>query len=247
VPIDVLWFRISRKPDGKMLILINRNDYFQAGLIVRKGSFDAIRERGLEEFQNGISQLAPYFSERVGELKDWDQIKLLTVQVDRLKQWHRPGLLCIGDAAHAMSPAGGVGINLAIQDAVATANLLIGHLQDGSALDSVLAAVQERREFPTRMTQAVQVKIHDVFARVFENAGEIHAPLAFKVATHLPGLHRALGYAVGVGVRPEHVRTESPRPARRRAGLTVAIAAALGVAAGIMGFTLLRRKPCRHP
>src|SRR5208283_3219912 len=135
VPIDVLWFRIRRhgsEPEqllgnfnyGRVLVLINRGDYFQAGLLIRKGSFEEIKEAGLDAFRRTISQIAPYISDRVGELNDWEQIKLLSVQLNRLRRWHRPGLLCIGDAAHAMSPVGGVGINLAIQDAVATANLL---------------------------------------------------------------------------------------------------------------------------
>jgi 2-polyprenyl-6-methoxyphenol hydroxylase-like FAD-dependent oxidoreductase len=249
VPIDVLWFRIGRQPDdpedvlgilnyGKALILINRNNYFQAGMIVRKGSFNEIRQRGLEEFRRSIVQLAPYLSGRVDELKDWEDVKLLTVQLNRLRQWYRPGLLCIGDAAHAMSPAGGVGINLAIQDAVATANILIPHLRNGRVPDSALAAVQERREFPTRVTQAVQKKIHDAFARVFDNPGELHAPAAFKVASNLPGIHRVLGYAIGVGVRPEHVRV----PAKPR-GLAVALGRAIGIAAGtIVGLAMLRRR-----
>jgi 2-polyprenyl-6-methoxyphenol hydroxylase-like FAD-dependent oxidoreductase len=258
VPIDVLWFRISRQsgdPEqvlgivnyGKALILINRNDYFQAGLIVRKGSFDSIRLRGLEEFRKGISQLVPQLEGRVGELKDWDQIKLLTVRIDRLKQWYRPGLLSIGDAAHAMSPAGGVGINLAIQDAVATANLLTGHLQHRRAPDDALATVQLRREFPTRMTQAVQVRIHDVFARVFETTGPLHAPLALKLAVHTPGIHFALGYAVGVGVQPEHVRPAASRPKRSSADLAVVIGTALGLAGVVLGFALLWRKWAPHP
>ena len=140
VPIDVLWFRISRKPGdsaqvlgnvnyGKALILINRSDYFQAGLIIAKGSYDEIKARGIDAFRADIRQIAPYLGERVNELHDWEQIKILTVQINRLQRWYRPGLLCIGDAAHAMSPAGGVGINLAIQDAVAAANLLTGPLQ----------------------------------------------------------------------------------------------------------------------
>ena len=162
VPIDVLWFHLSRHADdpeqvlgnlnyGKALVLINRGDYFQAGLLIRKGSFAEVQSRGLDAFRLAIRQVAPYLGDRVDELKDWDQIKLLTVQVNRLQQWHRPGLLCIGDAAHAMSPAGGVGINLAIQDAVATANLLADSLRERRVTEALLARVQCRREFPTRV------------------------------------------------------------------------------------------------
>ena len=155
VPIDVLWFRISRKPEdppealgnvnyGKALILIDRSDYFQAGLIVAKGSFGEIQARGLEAFRTSIFQIAPYLGDRVNELHDWDQVKMLTVQINRLPLWHRPGLLCIGDAAHAMSPAGGVGINLAIQDAVATANRLAAPLCERNVTKADLAAVQKQ-------------------------------------------------------------------------------------------------------
>ena len=187
VPIDVLWFRISRKPDdpaqvlgnvnyGKALILINRSDYFQAGLIIKKGSYEGIKARGLDAFRADIRRIAPYLGERVNELHDWEQIKILTVQINRLRRWYRPGLLCIGDAAHAMSPAGGVGINLAIQDAVAAANLLAGPLQERCVPEAALAAVQKRRELPTRVTQAIQLFAHRGFARVFENPGPIQAP-----------------------------------------------------------------------
>lgn len=217
VPIDVLWFRIGRKPNnpaqvlgnvnyGKALILIDRSDYFQAGLIIPKGSFEEIKRDGLQQFRGNILQIAPYLDACVNELQDWDQIKVLTVQINRLRRWYRAGLLCIGDAAHAMSPAGGVGINLAIQDAVAAANMLTPCLQQGRTSEAVLAAVQRRREFPTRITQAVQVGLHKGFARIFQNSGALQAPWQFKVALRIPGIHRALGYAVGIGVRPEHVR-----------------------------------------
>lgn len=268
VPIDVLWFRISRRPSdpgevlgnvnyGKMLILINRSDYFQAGLIIEKGSYDAIRACGIDDFRETIRKIAPYLGDRVHELKDWDQIKILTVQINRLRRWHRPGLLCIGDAAHAMSPAGGVGINLAIQDAVAAANLLAAPLQARRVRRADLAAVQRRREFPARVTQAVQTVAHRGFTRVFENPGPIEAPWQAKVITRIPGVHRALGYAVGIGARPEHVY-EGKRPFRRgmplvaRAGLAVGITAgiaavaAAGVAAcGWAAWKLLRPAPAR--
>jgi 2-polyprenyl-6-methoxyphenol hydroxylase-like FAD-dependent oxidoreductase len=241
VPMDVLWLRISRKPDdpaqvlgnvnyGKALILINRSDYFQAGLIIRKGSYDEIQSRGLDALRADIRRIAPYLGERVNELRGWEQVKILTVQINRLRRWYRPGLLCIGDAAHAMSPAGGVGINLAIQDAVAAANLLTGPLQERRASEAALAAVQKRREFPTRVTQAVQLAAHRGLARVFENPGPIQAPWQVKAAVHIPGIQRVVGYAVGIGVRPEHVREEaSVGPRRSRAAKTVF--AALGIAA----------------
>lgn len=240
VPIDVLWFRISRKPDdpvdvlgnvnyGKALILIDRSDYFQAGLIIAKGSYDAIQARGLDAFRDDIRQIAPFLGERVNELHDWDQIKILTVQINRLRQWYRPGLLFIGDAAHAMSPAGGVGINLAIQDAVATANLLARPLLDGRVLETHLAAVQRRREFPTRVTQTVQLFAHRGFASAFEHPGPIHAPWQLKVATQIPGIHRVLGYGVGMGARPEHVR-EKPAQCKRPSRMVTAFCAGIGIA-----------------
>jgi 2-polyprenyl-6-methoxyphenol hydroxylase-like FAD-dependent oxidoreductase len=216
VPIDVLWFHISRRagdPEqvlgnvnyGRALVLINRGDYFQAGLIIRKGSFEQIKREGLDAFRTAIARIAPYLGGRVDELQSWDQIKLLTVQINRLRTWHLPGLLCIGDAAHAMSPAGGVGINLAIQDAVASANLLAGPLREGRVSEALLARVQDRREFPTRVTQAFQVNAHKMLARVFETSGPMKAPWQLKVLVRTPGLQRVMGRVVGIGVRPEHV------------------------------------------
>src|SRR3974390_3719962 len=198
VPIDVLWFRISRHqtdPDqlfgninyGKVLILINRGDYFQAGLLIRKGSLDEIRWQGMQAFRNTIRQIAPYLGDRVEELNDWNQIKLLSVQINRLEQWHRPGLLCIGDAAHAMSPAGGVGINLAIQDAVAAARILARALLAKRVTEGGLASVQRRREFPARVTQFVQVKVHNQMGRIFQHPGPMKAPWQLKVALQVPG------------------------------------------------------------
>jgi 2-polyprenyl-6-methoxyphenol hydroxylase-like FAD-dependent oxidoreductase len=227
VPIDVLWFRLSRRDCdpaqvlgnvnyGKALILINRSDYFQAGLLIAKGSYDGVRARGIDAFRDDILKVAPWLGERVNELRDWDQIKILTVQINRLRRWHRLGLLCIGDAAHAMSPAGGVGINLAIQDAVAAANLLARPLRKRSLSVRDLAAVERRRAFPTRVTQAIQIAAHRGIARVFENPGPIHAPWQLKAAQRIPGIHSALGYAVGVGVRPEHVHDEKTLMKQRR-------------------------------
>jgi 2-polyprenyl-6-methoxyphenol hydroxylase-like FAD-dependent oxidoreductase len=255
VPIDVLWFRISRSPDdpaqvlgnvnyGKALILINRSDYFQAGLIIAKGTFDEIKARGLEAFRDGLLQIAPYLGDRVNELHDWAEIKILTVQINRLPRWHRPGLLCIGDAAHAMSPAGGVGINLAIQDAVAAANRLTEPLLEGRVSEADLAAVQRRREFPTRVTQAIQIVAHRGFARVFENPGPISAPWPVKAVASLPGVRHAVGYAVGIGARPEHVRERNMQPRRstgRRLFASIGIAA-VAIAAGCAACRLLIKR-----
>jgi 2-polyprenyl-6-methoxyphenol hydroxylase-like FAD-dependent oxidoreductase len=240
-PIDVLWFRLSRKEGdpahvlgnvnyGKALILINRSDYFQAGLIIAKGSYDEIKARGLEALRADILRIAPYLGERVNELHDWEQIKILTVQINRLLRWHLPGLLCIGDAAHAMSPAGGVGINLAIQDAVAAANLLTQPLLGRRVCESDLAAVQRRREFPTRVTQAIQLFAHRGFARVFENPGPMRAPWQLKAVMRSPGIHRALGRAVGIGARPEHL-SERVQAGPRRFSTKKMLLAGIGVAA----------------
>jgi len=242
VPIDVLWFRIGRStgdPEqllgninyGKALILINRGDYFQAGLIIPKGSFEEIKRKGLEAFQAGILQNAPYLGDRVQALDDWDQIKLLSVQINRLRQWSRPGLLCIGDAAHAMSPAGGVGINLAIQDAVATANLLVGPLREGRVSEALLAEVQRRREFPTRVTQAIQVNAHKGLKQAFGNPGPLKAPWQLKVAVRVPGVQRLVARVVGIGIRPEHIQGASRRPGFDKFCVK-AIAACAGIAAG---------------
>jgi 2-polyprenyl-6-methoxyphenol hydroxylase-like FAD-dependent oxidoreductase len=241
VPIDVLWFRISRRAAdpaqvlgtvnyGKALILIDRSDYFQAGLIIAKGSYDGVRGRGIDAFRNGIRQVVPWLGERVNELRDWEQIKILTVQINRLRHWHRPGLLCIGDAAHAMSPAGGVGINLAIQDAVAAANMLAGPLKKGRLSEKDLAAVERRRALPARVTQAIQLVAHRGIARVFMTPGPIHAPWQMRAVQRIPGIHRALGYAVGVGARPEHVREERWANPRRGSLAALAGAAICGVA-----------------
>jgi len=244
VPIDVLWFRISRHsndPDqllgnlnyGRALVLINRGDYFQAGLLIRKGSFDEMRSQGLEAFRNLVRKIAPYLGDRVDELKDWEQIKLLTVQINRLRQWYRPGLLCIGDAAHAMSPAGGVGINLAIQDAVATANLLADPLREHRVTEDMLARVQCRREFPTRVTQQLQVFAHQGFQRIFQNPGPAKAPWQLKVAVQIPGIQHLTARAIGMGVRPEHIKGAKKDFAKECPGIK-RIAVSIGLlAAGV--------------
>jgi len=217
VPIDVLWFRLQRNSNdpeqslgninyGKILILINRGDYYQAGLIIAKGSFERIQGRGLDAFQRDIAEIAPYLKDRVSGLQGWDQIKLLSVQINRLRRWHRPGLLCIGDAAHAMSPAGGVGINLAVQDAVATANLLAGPLREGNVTEAHLEQIERRRTFPTRFIQALQVRAHNGMAKIFANPGPARVPWQLKLALRVPGIRRLVGRILGMGVRPESVR-----------------------------------------
>ncbi|MBV8816945.1 MAG: FAD-dependent monooxygenase, partial [Acidobacteriaceae bacterium] len=205
-----------------------------AGMLIRKGGFDEIKGRGLGAFRDSILQMAPYFGTRVDELQDWDQVKLLSVQINRLRRWHLPGLLCIGDAAHAMSPAGGVGINLAIQDAVATSNLLARPLQRGHVAEAELAAVQRRREFPARATQAAQVRIHNGFASVFANPGPIQAPWQLKVVVQIPGLRQVLGYAVGMGVRPEHVREATHPRVPLLSRLAIAVGRTLGTAVSML-------------
>jgi len=243
VPIDVLWFRISRHPGdpdqvlgnvnyGKALILINRSEYFQAGLIIPKGSYEHVRARGIEAFRVSIRQIVPWLGGRVDELHDWEQIKILTVQINRLQRWHLPGLLCIGDAAHAMSPAGGVGINLAIQDGVAAANFLARPLRARQLCEADLALVEKRRSFPTRITQTIQLFAHRGIARAFENPGPIHVPWQMKAAQRIPGIHRALGYAVGTGARPEHVR-EGKQMNPRGARWAKLISTGVGIAAVI--------------
>ncbi len=250
-PIDVLWFRIGRKPNdpeqvlgnvnyGKALVLINRGDYFQAGLIIQKGSFEDLKRHGLDEFRNTIGRIAPYLRDRVLDLQDWEQIKLLTVQINRLPRWHRAGLLCIGDAAHAMSPAGGVGINLAIQDAVAAANLLVNPLRERRVTEALLARVQQRRDFPTRVTQFLQVNAHKAFARIFQNTGEVRAPWQLRVAVTIPGVQRALGRVIGMGVRPEHLH-DARRTRMEKRGIVKRIAAAgIIAAAGVAAMHLVR-------
>jgi 2-polyprenyl-6-methoxyphenol hydroxylase-like FAD-dependent oxidoreductase len=238
VPIDVLWFRISRNSTdieqvlgrvnyGKALILINRGDYFQAGLIIRKGSFGQIQRDGLENFRAEVARIAPFLADRVPELCDWDQVKLLTVQINHLRQWYSSGLLCIGDAAHAMSPAGGVGINLAIQDAVAAARILAGALRDHRSTDHLLPRVQQRRKFPTRVTQFLQKRAHVALAGVFDRPGPLEAPWPFKMAVRVPGVQRLLGHIIGIGIRPEHVRRRTGN--RLLTGIACGIGATLAL------------------
>jgi 2-polyprenyl-6-methoxyphenol hydroxylase-like FAD-dependent oxidoreductase len=224
-PMDVLWMRISRRAGdpgqslghieaGKMLVMIYREDYWQCGFVIPKGAADEIRKRGIERFREEIASLEPFLHDRVGELADWKDVSLLTVKVDRLRKWSRPGLLCIGDAAHAMSPVGGVGINLAIQDAVATANLLTSKLADGTFRDQDLAAVQRRREFPTRATQRLQVLLqNNLIRKILSSSHPLTVPWPLKLMQRWPWLRRIPARVIGMGFRPEHVRTpESTGP-----------------------------------
>jgi 2-polyprenyl-6-methoxyphenol hydroxylase-like FAD-dependent oxidoreductase len=216
VPMDVFWFRLSRRagdPEttmatfgpGHILVLLNRGDYWQCGYVIGKGAAEVVRTRGLAPFRASIASLLPFLADRVDELADWEQVKLLTVRVDRLRQWYRPGLLCIGDAAHAMSPVGGVGINLAIQDAVAAANVLC----NGDFSPRALKALQDRREFPTRVTQQVQVIVQErILSRVLAaKADAAKPPLVLRLLSRFPVLRQIPARIVAVGVRPEHVRS----------------------------------------
>jgi 2-polyprenyl-6-methoxyphenol hydroxylase-like FAD-dependent oxidoreductase len=218
-PMDVLWFHLSRRAGdsedpvgrfdrGRIFIMLNRGDYWQCGFVISKGSRDQLQAKGLPAFRESVAQLAPFAAARVGELQDWESIKLLTVQVDRLRQWSRPGLLCIGDAAHAMSPVGGVGINLAIQDAVAAANILTAPLRAGRVTPAALRLVQQRRDWPTRMTQRMQLFIQDrVIRSVLGEAGPLVPPLPLRLLARVPFLRRIPARLIGIGFRPEHVRT----------------------------------------
>jgi 2-polyprenyl-6-methoxyphenol hydroxylase-like FAD-dependent oxidoreductase len=216
---DVMWMRLSRKADdpgqtfghaeaGRILVLINRDAYWQAALVIPKGSADEVRRRGIPAFQREIADMEPFLRDRVEELKDWNQMSLLTVAVDRLKNWSRSGLLCIGDAAHAMSPIGGVGINLAIQDAVAAANILSPKLRVGVPSLEELRAVQERRTFPTVATQRLQVGIQNrIIRRVLGSSKPLNLPWQLRLLNLFPPLRRIPARIVGMGFRPEHVAT----------------------------------------
>ena len=217
-PIDVLWMRLSRQPsDGdaflrigvrKALVMLDRVDYWQCAFVIPKGGADEVRQRGLEAFRADIMELAPLLKDRVTELQSWDDIKLLSVKVDRLREWYRPGLLCIGDAAHAMSPIGGVGINLAIQDAVAAANRLAGPLRTSQVGIEVLAGVQRRRMFPTRATQRMQVFAQNNFLRRVLSSSKLPTLLwPIRLINRVAPLQRIPGRVVGLGFRPEHIAT----------------------------------------
>ena len=223
-PMDVMWMRLSRRADdpgqtlgrvaaGKLFIMVDRDEYWQCGYVIPKGAAEEIRNRGIEKFREEITSLAPFVRDRIDELRDWNDISLLTVKVDRLKKWFRPGLLCIGDSAHAMSPVGGVGINLAIQDAVAAANILTPKLAAGSVSESDLESVQRRREFPTRATQKLQIAVQNrVIRRVLGSSDPMRAPFLMRLFGRVPFLRRIPARVIGIGFRPEHIRTRDTHP-----------------------------------
>ena len=234
-PMDVLWLRLSKRPDdasqtlgriqaGRLLVMLDRGDYWQCAYVIPKGGFVDLRRRGLPAFRQSIVELNPALANRVGEIASWDDVKLLTVVVDRLKCWYRPGLLCIGDAAHAMSPVGGVGINLAVQDAVAAANILALPLRQGAAPVSLLRRVQQRRQWPTEMMQTVQLLIQKrVISNVLALQGQPSAPFAVKLLNWFPALRRLPGRLIGMGFRPEHVRSPDLRRDERTEKLLSAL------------------------
>jgi len=222
---DVLWMRLSRQPSdpgqtfgridtGRILVLLNREDYWQIAYVIPKGTAGELKQKGLPFFREDLVRLSPFLRDRVQELTDWgEQIKLLTVAVDRLQNWSRSGLLCIGDAAHAMSPIGGVGINLAIQDAVATANILGDRLRQGTVTDDALQAVQRRRTFPTRATQRLQLVVqNNVIKEVLSSSKPLSPPWIVRLMGRFPLLRRIPARLVGLGFRPEHVKTPEVRP-----------------------------------
>lgn len=216
-PMDVMWFRLPRLPTdtedtqarfdaGHLFVMLQRGDYWQCAYVIPKGGEEKVRAAGLDAFRKSVGALVPFEAERANAIPDWDHVKLLTVKVDRLKEWARPGLLCIGDAAHAMSPVGGVGINLAIQDAVAAANLLWKPLKEKRLTLDDLKNVQARRDFPTRATQRLQLTMQNsIIAPALAATGEIKPPLLFRLLTCVPLLSRIPARLLGLGFRPEHV------------------------------------------
>jgi 2-polyprenyl-6-methoxyphenol hydroxylase-like FAD-dependent oxidoreductase len=223
-PMDVLWFRLSRKTGdsaetfghieaGRFMIMLDRGDYWQCAYVIPKGGIERVKSEGLDKFRGRVVEMSPFLSDRVGELKIWDDVKLLSVTVDRLTKWWRPGLLCIGDAAHAMSPVGGVGINMAVQDAVAAANRLAAPLRAGKVTDEDLEAIERRRTLPMRFTQWLQLTIQKrIISRVLEAHERPKPPSFFKLFNSFPILRRIPARLIGLGIRPEHVRTPEAAP-----------------------------------
>lgn len=219
-PMDVLWFRMPREQnDGKqtigtiekghMMIMIERGDYWQCGFVIPKGRFEELKAEGLAQFHARIAELAPFLGDRARSIKSWDEVKSLVVTVDRLTNWAKEGVVCIGDAAHAMSPIGGVGINLAIQDAVAAANVLVPAFKHGKPTLIDLYAIQKRRMFPVKATQFIQLKLQNqLIAGILKGAKEPHAPLLLRSLQKFPSLRKYPAYFIGIGVRPEHVATK---------------------------------------
>jgi 2-polyprenyl-6-methoxyphenol hydroxylase-like FAD-dependent oxidoreductase len=219
-PIDALWIRLPKGDgddhraalgnirNGRVFVMLDRGDYWQCAYVIPKGAFDELRRGGLDAFRASIVGVVPFLADRIAAIASWSDIKLLTVRIDRLQQWHRPGLLCIGDAAHAMSPVGGVGINLAIQDAVAAANLLYQPLQRGAPSGADLHAVQRRRELPTRITQRMQVIVqNNVLVPTLQAGASPNVPRVARLLDRYPMLRRIPARLIGMGFRPEHVRT----------------------------------------
>jgi 2-polyprenyl-6-methoxyphenol hydroxylase-like FAD-dependent oxidoreductase len=219
-PMDVLWFRAGKGRDeservfarvetGKMMVTFDRGDYWQCAYVIAKNQYDAVKARGLDALRDEIIRMAPVLKSGISDVKTWDDVKLLTVAINRLKRWTRPGLLCIGDAAHAMSPVGGVGVNLAVQDAVATANFLAAKLARGRPSEDELDAVRKRREFPVRMTQAMQVVVQNNIIGVALKPGDtpLKPPLPVRIINAVPWLQGITARFIGLGVRPEHVRS----------------------------------------
>lgn len=222
-PMDVLWFRIRRTAEdpavtmgrfdaGRIFIALNRGDYWQCGYVIAKGQFEEMRRQDFDMFRAAIVKLAPYLQDSIHELRGWDDVKLLTVRVNRLAEWFRFGLLCIGDAAHAMSPVGGIGINLAIQDAVAAANVLFKPLLERQLTIDDLRRIQTRRELPTRVTQRLQLAVQDrIIARVLTDTQPLKPPLAVRLLARYPFFRRIPARIIGLGIRPEHVSPELRR------------------------------------
>jgi len=218
-PIDVLWFKVRKDRDsepvlariraGRMMVTLDRGDYWQCAFVIAKGQFEAIRAEGLDAFRRAVADVAPILALHTGDIATWDDVKLLTVRIDRLKRWTRPGFLCIGDAAHAMSPVGGVGVNLAVQDAVAAANLLAEKLAHGCPPEDDLDQVRRRRLWPTRLTQAMQVVVQNRIVKpaLAASPGGVRPPLLIRVVNAWPWLQGQAARMVGLGVRPEHVRS----------------------------------------
>jgi 2-polyprenyl-6-methoxyphenol hydroxylase-like FAD-dependent oxidoreductase len=216
VPIDVLWFRIARQPSdpenalgyvnyGRLVVLIDRVDYFQVGYIIAKGTFPQIQQQGLDAFHQSIERIVPFLAARTAEVDSWDKVKLLTVQVNRLREWCKPGLLCIGDAAHAMSPVGGIGVNIALQDAVATANILTESLSSGTVTVHDLERVQHYREGAVRNTQRFQVFAHRMLNHVLHSNGPFEPPFIFRAIVGFPGFRYLAARFIGMGLQPEHI------------------------------------------
>ena len=218
-PMDVLWFRMTREAGdpgdvfghieaAKLMIMLNRGDYWQCAYVIPKGGIDRVQAEGIDAFRQRVLSMSLFLADRIGEIKSFDDVKLLTVKVDRLRQWWRPGLICIGDSAHAMSPVGGVGVNIAVQDAVAAANRLAAPLKTGTVSDDDLRAIQARRTFPVRLTQRLQLTMQNrIIGRVLASTQRPKPPLMFKLFDKFPLLRRIPGRLLAVGVRPEHIHT----------------------------------------